>query len=108
MIRLRATGQPPEQSGVFWGAHWGLLPKSYGVFAPALQPLSRSGIFLGMTEEEIAEMKLKDSLLQAMKRNPGTGVRVTIDSFVAAAELVKHDQAECYELGGRLYIREWA
>jgi hypothetical protein len=58
-----------------------------------------------MTEDEIAEMKLA-SLLQAMRRNRGTGVRITIESFVAAAELVKHDQAECYELGGRLYIRE--
>jgi hypothetical protein len=59
-----------------------------------------------MTDDEIPEMKLKDSLLQAMKRKQGTGVRVTIDSFVAAAELVKYDRAECYELGGQLYIRE--
>jgi hypothetical protein len=60
-----------------------------------------------MTEPEIKFEKLKTSLLQAMKRKRGTGVRVTIESFVAAAELVKHDQAECYELGGRLYIREF-
>lgn len=59
-----------------------------------------------MTEEEIAFAKLKNSLLQAMKRNPGTGVRVTIESFVAAADLVRHDQAEVYELGGQLYIRD--
>jgi len=59
-----------------------------------------------MTEEEIAFDKLKTSLLQAMKRKPGTGVRVTIESFVAAAELVRHDQAEVYELGGQLFIRE--
>ncbi len=37
---------------------------------------------------------------------PGTGVRVTIESFLAAADLVKNDQAECYDMGGRLYIRE--
>ena len=36
----------------------------------------------------------------------GAGVRVTIKNFVAAAELVKHDQAECFDDGGRLYIRE--
>jgi hypothetical protein len=56
-----------------------------------------------MTEVKIAEMmKLKRSLLQAMRRNAGTGVRVTIESFVAAAELVKHGEAECYELAGQL------
>jgi hypothetical protein len=33
--------------------------------------------------------------------------RVTIKNFVAAVELVKHDQAQCFDdLGGRLYIRE--
>jgi hypothetical protein len=37
----------------------------------------------------------------------GMGVRVTIKNSVAAAELVKHDQAQCFDdLGGRLYIRE--
>jgi hypothetical protein len=40
-----------------------------------------------MTENEIAETKLKGVLLQTMKRSPGIGVRVTIESFVAAAEL---------------------
>jgi hypothetical protein len=60
-----------------------------------------------MTEDEVAEMKLKESLLQAMRRNGEAGVRVTIKNFVAAAELVKHDQAQCFDdLGGRLYIRE--
>jgi hypothetical protein len=59
-----------------------------------------------MTEDEIAEMKLKESLLQAMRRNGGQALRVTIKNFVAAAELVKHDQAECFDDGGRLYIRE--
>jgi hypothetical protein len=59
-----------------------------------------------MTEDEIAEMKLKEALLKAMRRNR-VGVRVTIKNFVAAAELVKHDQAQCFDdLGGRLYIRE--
>ena len=54
------------------------------------------------TETKIAEMKLKESLLQAMRRN-GAGVRVPIKNFVAAAELVKHDQAQCFDdLGGRL------
>ena len=54
-----------------------------------------------MTEDEIAEMKLNESLLQAMRRNRATGVRVTIKNFVAAAELVKHDQAQCFDgLGG--------
>jgi hypothetical protein len=33
-------------------------------------------------------------------------VRVTIESFVAAAELVKNDQAERIEVAGQLYIRE--
>jgi hypothetical protein len=50
-----------------------------------------------MTEDEITEMKV--SLLQAMRRNGGAGVRVTIKNFVAAAELVKHDQAECRRPG---------
>jgi molybdate-binding protein len=59
-----------------------------------------------MTVDEVAEMKPKESLLRAMRRNRGTGVRVTIESFVAAAELVKHDQAECYRAGRPLYIRE--
>jgi hypothetical protein len=59
-----------------------------------------------MTEEEIAFEKLKGSLIQAMKRKPGTGVRVTMEGFVAAAELVKHEQAEVYEIAGQLYIRE--
>ena len=31
----------------------------------------------------------------------GAGVRVTIKNFVAAAELVKHDQAECFDDFGR-------
>jgi hypothetical protein len=58
-----------------------------------------------MTEDEITEMKV--SLLQTMRRNGGAGVRVTSKNFVAAAELVKHDQAHCFvDLGGRLYIRE--
>jgi len=59
-----------------------------------------------MTEHEIAFDKLKTSLIQAMRRKPGTGVRVTMEGFVAAAELVKHEQAEVYELGGQLFIRE--
>ena len=34
-------------------------------------------------------------------------MRITIKNFVAAVELVKHDQAQCFDhLGGRLYIRE--
>ena len=33
-------------------------------------------------------------------------MRVTMEGFVAAAELVRHEQAEVYELGGQLYIRE--
>ena len=58
-----------------------------------------------MTEDEITEMKV--SLLQAMRRNGGAGVRVTIKNFVAAGELVKHDRAQCFDdLGGRLYMRE--
>jgi hypothetical protein len=59
-----------------------------------------------MTPEEVALGKLKVSLLEAMKRKRGTGVRVTIATFVAAADLVKNDLAEVYELGGQLYIRE--
>jgi hypothetical protein len=59
-----------------------------------------------MTEEEIALDKIKTSLIQAMRRKPGTGVRVTMESFVAAAELVRHEQAEVYEIAGQLYIRE--
>ena len=59
-----------------------------------------------MTDEDIAFARLKASLLPAMRRNPGTGVRVTIESLVAAAELVKDDQAECIEVAGQLFIRE--
>ena len=40
-------------------------------------------VFCRVTEDKIAEMKLKVSLVQAMRLNPGTGVRVTIESFVA-------------------------
>jgi hypothetical protein len=56
--------------------------------------------------KKIAFGRLKTSLLQAMRRKPGAGVRVTIESFVAAAELVKHEQAECIEVAGQLFIRE--
>jgi hypothetical protein len=59
-----------------------------------------------MTEDEINFDKLKISLQQAMRRKPGVGVRITIESLVAAAELVKHDQAECIEVAGQLWIRE--
>ena len=59
-----------------------------------------------MTEDEINFDKLKTSLQQAMRRKPGTGVRITIESLVAAAELVKLDQAECIEVAGQLFIRE--
>jgi hypothetical protein len=59
-----------------------------------------------MTDDDVAISKIRTALLQAMKRNRGTGVRVTIESFVAAAELVKNDQAECIEVAGQLYIRE--
>jgi hypothetical protein len=38
-----------------------------------------------MTEYEIAEMKLKESLLQAMRRNGGAGVRVTITRWRACS-----------------------
>jgi hypothetical protein len=36
----------------------------------------------------------------------GQALRVTIRNFVAAAKLVRPDQAECFDDGGRLYIRE--
>jgi hypothetical protein len=69
-------------------------------------PLSAATVICRMTEDD-AEMKLKISLIQAMRRNGGAGARVTIKNFVAAAELVKHDQAQCFDdLGGRLYVRE--
>lgn len=58
-----------------------------------------------MTEDKIAFEKLKTTLLAAIGRNRH-GVRVTIESFVAAAELVKNDQAMVYEAGGQLYIKE--
>jgi hypothetical protein len=57
-------------------------------------------------DDKLALKKLETSLIQAMKRKPGTGVRVTIESFVAAAELVKREQAECVEVAGQLYIRQ--
>jgi hypothetical protein len=59
-----------------------------------------------MTEDQIVLRKLKTSLVQAIRRKPGTGVRVTVESFVAAAELVKDGQAECVEVAGQLYIRQ--
>ena len=58
-----------------------------------------------MNEDEIAFEKLKTSLQQAMRRHPGTGVRVTIESFVAAADLVRNDLAEVIEVAGQLFIR---
>ena len=58
-----------------------------------------------MTDDEIALMKLKNSLLQALRRNRN-GVRVTIESFVAAADPVKSDQAEVVEVAGQLFIRQ--
>ena len=50
--------------------------------------------------------KLQTSLLQAMRRKPGTGVRITIETLVAAAELVKQDRGECVEVAGQLWIRQ--
>jgi hypothetical protein len=63
-----------------------------------------AAVICSMTEDEIA--KLRDSLLQAMRVDPQLGVPVTIENFEAAAELAKLNQAECYHLNGRLYIRE--
>jgi hypothetical protein len=58
-----------------------------------------------MTEDEIKMMKLQESLLQAIRRNPAVGVQVTAESFVAAAELVKNEQADVMEIAGKLFIR---
>jgi hypothetical protein len=55
--------------------------------------------------DNIEIKKLKDSLVAAMHRNRAQGVRVTIESFVAAAELVKEDKAEVIEVAGQLFIR---
>jgi hypothetical protein len=59
-----------------------------------------------MTEEEIKFDKLKQSLLEAMARKRGTGLRVTVESFLAAAELVRNEQAEVLEIGREIWIRE--
>jgi hypothetical protein len=57
-----------------------------------------------MTKEEIAFHKLKAAILQAMKRNQA-GVRVTMENFIAEAELMKLDQPDCYEMAGQLYVK---
>jgi hypothetical protein len=59
-----------------------------------------------MTEDEIAEMKLKESLLQAMRRNGGSGVARHDQELRRGGRAGEHDQAECLDDGGRLYIRE--
>ena len=56
-----------------------------------------------MTDNDIE--KRKTALREALRRKPGTGLRVTIETFLAAAELVKADEAEPLEIGRELWIR---
>ncbi|SDK42225.1 hypothetical protein [Bradyrhizobium ottawaense] len=56
-----------------------------------------------MTDSDIE--KRKTALREALRRKPGTGLRVTIDTLLAAAELVKAEEAEPLEIGREIWIR---
>jgi hypothetical protein len=55
-----------------------------------------------MTEDEIAAMRARDSTLDQLRRLNPHGLRLTPQNLVVAAELVRFDQAEAYEVGGQV------
>jgi hypothetical protein len=57
-----------------------------------------------MTEDEIAAMRARDAMLDQLKqlRPHGLGLRLTPQNLVVAAELVRFDQAEAYEVDGQV------
>jgi hypothetical protein len=58
-----------------------------------------------MTEDEIAAMRARDAMLDQLKRLRPHGLRLTPQNLVVAAELVRFDQAEAYEVDGQVWIR---
>jgi hypothetical protein len=58
-----------------------------------------------MTEDEIAAMRARDAMLDQLKRLHPHGLRLTPQNLVVAAELVRFDQAEAYEVDGHVWIR---
>jgi hypothetical protein len=58
-----------------------------------------------MTEDEIAEMRARDALLDYLKRSHPHGLRLTPQNLIVAAELVRFDQAEAHEFYGQIWIR---
>jgi len=59
-----------------------------------------------MTEDDLATLKFKEALVAELRKAGGDGVRITPANVVAAAELIKHDQAHPYLNGfGYLCLR---
>jgi hypothetical protein len=58
-----------------------------------------------MTEDEIAAMRARDAILDQLKRLHPHGFRLTPQNLVVAAELVRFDQPEAYEVDGQVWIR---
>ena len=59
-----------------------------------------------MTEDDLATLKFKEALVAELREAGGDGVRITPANVVAAAELIKHDQAHPYLNGfGYLCLR---
>jgi hypothetical protein len=60
-----------------------------------------------MTEDEIAAMRARDAMLMLdqLKRLRPVGLRLTPQNLVVAAEPVRFDQAEAYEVDGQVWIR---
>jgi hypothetical protein len=58
-----------------------------------------------MTEDEIAAMRARDVMLDQLKLIRPHGLRLTPQNLVVAADLVRFDQAEAYEVDGQVWIR---
>jgi hypothetical protein len=58
-----------------------------------------------MTEDEIAAMRARDAMLDQLKLIRPHGLRLTPQNLVVAADLVRFDQAEAYEVDGQVWIR---
>ena len=58
-----------------------------------------------MTEDEIAEMRAREAMLDYLKRSHPHGLRLTPQNLIVAAELVRFGQAEAYECDGQVWVR---
>ena len=58
-----------------------------------------------MTEDEIAATRARDAMLDQLKRLRPHGLRLTPQNLVVAADRVRFDQAEAYEVDGQVWIR---